>query len=335
MPSRRNFLQFCFSAPFFIHEFSFSEGIINTVRGEIKASDLGRTLIHEHILVDFIGADKINTNRWDHQKVIDKVLPYLLEIKERGIKSLVECTPAYLGRDVLLLQKLSQLCDLHILTNTGYYGASDNKYLPDFAFKETAEQLSSRWITEFKEGIDGTGIKPGFIKIGVNPVSLSPLHQKLVRAAALTHLETGLVICSHTGPSLPAFEEIEILKKEGVHPDAFVWVHANSTNNEDLDKIASMGTWISLDGISEDNMAKNADLIGFLKSKNLLNKILISHDAGWYKPGEENGGDFKGFTMIPDKFIPFLVKKGFSKIQIDQIIIENPARVFSIKKRKI
>lgn len=192
MPSRRNFLQFCFSVPFFIREVSFSEGIINTVRGEIKASDLGKTLIHEHVLVDFIGADKINANRWNHQKVIDKVLPYLLEIKERGIKSLVECTPAYLGRDVLLLQKLSTLSKLHILTNTGYYGASDNKFLPDFAFKETAKQLSSRWIKEFEEGIDGTEIKPGFIKIGVNPVSLSPLHQKLVRAAALTHLETGL-----------------------------------------------------------------------------------------------------------------------------------------------
>lgn len=335
MPSRRNFLQFCFLAPFFIREFSFSEGIINTVRGEIKASDLGKTLIHEHILVDFIGADKINTSRWDHQKVIDKVLPYLLEIKERGIKSLVECTPAYLGRDVLLLQKLSTLSELHILTNTGYYGASDNKFLPDFAFTETAEQISLRWITEFKEGIDGTGIKPGFIKIGVNPVSLSALHQKLVQAAALTHLETGLLICSHTGPSVSAFEEIEILKKEGVHPDAFVWVHANSTHIEDFNKAAIEGALISLDGISEDNMDKNADLIRFLKSKNLLNKVLISHDAGWYKPGEENGGDFKGFTTIPDKFIPLLVKKGFSKNEIDQIIIQNPARVFSIKKRKI
>ncbi|MCF0054286.1 phosphotriesterase [Dyadobacter sp. CY356] len=335
MHSRRSFLQFCLSAPFFLPDISLQEGNINTVLGEIKAWDLGRTLIHEHILVDFIGADKINANRWDHQKVIDKVLPYLLEIKERGIKSLVECTPAYLGRDVLLLKKLSELSGLHILTNTGFYGASDNKYLPDFAFKETAEQLSSRWITEFNKGIDGTGIKPGFIKISVNPVSLSTLHQKLVRAAAMTHLETGLTIYSHTGPSLPAFEEIEILQKEGVAAEAFVWVHANSNDPDDFLKAAKKGALISLDGISKDNLEKNAVLVKFMKDHNLLNKVLISQDAGWYKPGEENGGNFRGFTDLSDRFIPLLKTKGLTDSDLDQLLIRNPVSVLTIRKRKI
>ncbi|GLU54645.1 phosphotriesterase family protein [Dyadobacter frigoris] len=335
MPSRRKFLQFCLSTPFLTRNISFSEGVINSVRGEINTSDLGKTLIHEHILVDFIGADKISSSRWDHQKVVDKVLPYLLEIKKRGIKSLADCTPAFLGRDAVLLQKLSTLSGLNILTNTGYYGASDNKYLPNFAFKETAEQLASRWITEFKDGIDGTGIKPGFIKIGVNPVTLSLLHQKLVRAAALTHLETGLTIYSHTGPSLPAFEEIEILKKEGVNPEAFVWVHASSNNNDDFLKAAKAGAWISLDGINEDNLEKNAILVNFMKNNNLLKKVLISHDAGWYKPGEENGGNFTGFTTIPDRFFPLLKTKGFTDTDLDQLLVKNPASVLAIRKRRI
>ncbi|MBE9464690.1 phosphotriesterase [Dyadobacter subterraneus] len=335
MPSRRKFLQFCFTAPFLVRSLPFSEGKINTVTGEINASDLGKTLIHEHILVDFIGADKINPNRWDHQKVIDKVLPYLLEAKNHGIKTLVECTPAYLGRDVSLLKKLSGLSGLNILTNTGFYGASDNKYLPEFAFKETAEQLASRWITEFKNGIDGTGIKPGFIKIGVNSGSLSPIHQKLVRAAAITHLETGLTIYSHTGPSLPAFEGIEILKKEGVHPEAFVWVHASSSEDDDFLKAAKMGAWISLDGISGENLEKNAVLIELMKNNNLLNKVLISHDGGWYKPGEENGGTFTGFTTISDKFLPLLKTKGFTDSELDQLLIKNPASALKIRKRKV
>lgn len=335
MYSRRNFLEFCVATPLLAPILSTFKGKVNTVSGEIYASDLGRTLIHEHILVDFIGADKINSNRWNHQKVIDKVLPYLLEVKNLGIKSMVECTPAYLGRDVLLLQKLSQLSGLQILTNTGNYGASDNKYLPDFAFKETAEQLASRWISEFKNGIDGTGIKPGFIKIGVNPTTLSPLHQKLVRAAALTHLKTGLTIYSHTGPSLPAFEQIEILRKEGVHPEVFVWVHANSTNNDDFLKVAKMGVWISLDGINKDNLEKNALLVKFMKDHNLIDKVLISHDAGWYKPGEENGGNFTGFTTISDVFLPLLKYKGFTDSDINQLLIKNPAFVLAIKKSRI
>ena len=335
MTSRRKFLKSCLISPLLLSNFPNENESVNTVNGKINASKLGKTLVHEHILVDFIGADKINSSRWDQQKVIDKALPYLLEIKAKGINSLADCTPAYLGRDVLLLQKISSLSGIHILTNTGYYGASDNKYLPAFAFQENSQQLANRWIKEFKDGIEGTGIKPGFIKISVNPGSLSSIHQKLVRAAAITHLETGLTIYSHTGPSLPAFEEIEILKKEGIHPDAFVWVHASSDDNNDFIKAAKMGTWVSLDGINEDTLEKNTSLLQFMKAQNLLNKVLISHDAGWYKPGEENGGQFRGFTTIPDKLVPLLLAKGFTEADINQLLVKNPIQVFTIKKRKM
>lgn len=334
MTSRRQFIQTCLAFPLAIETVKSTADKIITVNGEINAADLGKTLIHEHVLVDFIGADKISSDRWEHDAVIKKVLPYLLEIKARGIRSIVECTPAFIGRDVKLLQKLSEQSDLHILTNTGYYGASDNKYLPKWAFTESAEQLAERWIGEFRNGIEGTLVKPGFIKTGVNSGNLSELHQKLIKAAAITHLKTGLTICSHTGPALPAYRQLDILKANGVHPSAFVWVHANGSN-DDFVKIGKMGCWISLDGINDDNLDKNSDTIALLKSNGLLNQVLISHDAGWYKPGENNGGEFRGFTTISDKFIPLLKTKGFSKSDINQIIVKNPAQVFTIKIRKI
>ena len=334
MTSRRQFIQTCLAFPLAIETVKSTADKIITVNGEINAADLGKTLIHEHVLVDFSGADKISSDRWEHDAVIKKVLPYLLEIKARGIRSIVECTPAFIGRDVKLLQKLSEQSDLHILTNTGYYGASDNKYLPKWAFTESAEQLAEHWISEFKDGIDRTAIKPGFIKTGVNPGSLSELHQKLIKATAITHLKTGLSICSHTGPALPAYRQLDILKANGVHPSAFVWVHANGSN-DDFVKIGKMGCWISLDGINDDNLDKNSDTIALLKSNGLLNQVLISHDAGWYKPGENNGGEFRGFTTISDKFIPLLKTKGFSESDINQIIVKNPAQVFTIKIRKI
>jgi phosphotriesterase-related protein len=331
--SRRQFVFSCASVPFLM-KFPLEEPFTNSVRGKINVSDLGMTLIHEHVLVDFIGADKITPDRWNHEDVIKKVLPYLLEIKEKGIQSFVECTPAYIGRDVLLLQKLSEKSGLNILTNTGYYGALDNKYLPAFAFTETAEQLSKRWIAEFENGIDGTKIKPGFIKTGVNGGPLSEIHQKLVKAAALTHLKTGLTICSHTGPALPAGQEIEILQKNGVNPAAFVWVHANGSN-DDFENIAKSSCWISLDGVNEDNVEKNAELISFLKAKGFIKQILLSHDAGWYQPGEPNGGNFRGFTTISDKLLPFLKSNGFSDADIRQMMVSNPANAFAIRVRRL
>lgn len=70
---------------------------ITSVNGKIPASAMGITLIHEHFLVDFIGADKTNENRWNKDAVVQKVLPYLLEAKNSGVKTIFDCTPAFLA----------------------------------------------------------------------------------------------------------------------------------------------------------------------------------------------------------------------------------------------
>ena len=332
--SRRNFIKTGIGFLFIVKNCKTPLSII-TVNGRIPASEMGTSLIHEHFLVDFIGADKIEYSRWNKDDVVKKILPYLLEVKEHGVKTILDCTPAFLGRDVALLKKLADESGLQIVTNTGYYGAVNNKYLPKWAFTETAEQIAKRWIDEFENGIENTSIKPGFIKISVNAESLSELHQKLVKAAALTHLQTGLTICSHTGIAVPAFEQIELLQKMKVHPSAFVWVHAQSEKDLTLHlKAAKLGVWISLDGIAWGDFEKYAERINNLKSAGLLNKTLISHDAGWYKPEEKDGGSFTGYTNIFKELIPLLNKKGFTDSDIQQLLIKNPAEAFSIRVRK-
>jgi phosphotriesterase-related protein len=327
--SRRQFILGTLGAG--LYRFQRKSGKIMTVLGEIPASELGKTLIHEHILVDFIGADQISYNRWNRDQVEQKVLPYLLEAQQAGVKSMFDCTPAFLGRDVLLLRKLSQKTGLQIITNTGYYGAVNNKYLPAWANEETDKQLARRWIKEFNDGIENSNIRPGFIKIGVDAGKLSTLHQKLVRAAAITHLETGLTICSHTGKSPAAFEQLHILKTMGVRADAFVWVHAQAeTDKLKHIEAARSGAWVSLDGIGWGDYDNYADSITRLKEQRLLHRVLISHDAGWYKPGEPGGGEFKGFTNIFTQVIPLLDKRGFTSTDYDQLLTKNPASAFSL-----
>jgi phosphotriesterase-related protein len=65
-----------------------------------------------------------------------------------------------------------------------------------------------------------------------------------------------------------------------------------------------------------------------------LNQVLISHDAGWYQPGEPDGGKFRGYTAISDKLLPLLEQKGFSQNDIKRLLIHNPANAFSVKVRK-
>ena len=309
---------------------------VMAVTGPIGANELGTTLIHEHILVDFIGAAKYDPQRWNDDDVIRKVLPYLEEVKKAGCKTIVDCTPNLLGRDVQLLQRLSKQSGLSIVTNTGYYGGSDEKFLPPQVFTESASELAKRWVAEWENGIDGTGVKPGFMKISVNPASLSIASRKLTEAAAITHLRTGLTIASHTGPAVAAFEEIEILKVQGVSPEAFVWVHAQSEKNfEEYIKAVRIGAWVSLDGVGDSNIQQYVENLARLKKEKALHRILISHDAGWYEPGKPDGGSFRGYTTIFNKLIPTLKENGFTDNDIDQLLVVNPREAFAIRIRKL
>ena len=308
---------------------------VMTVTGMIDASAMRNTLAHEHILVDFIGAEEINPPRWDRDEVITKVLPYLEEARQAGCHTLIDCTPNYLGRDVVLLKLLSEKTGLYIVTNTGYYGGSDNKFLPPHTFQETAEQLSKRWILEWQQGIDGTSIKPGFIKISVNPAHLSEVSMKLIQAAALTHLKTGLTIASHTGPSLPAFEQIEILRANKIDAAAFIWVHAqNEPDVHQYVKAAREGAWVSLDGLRDDNVGEYVDKLLHLKREKCLHRVLVSHDAGWYDPGKPDGGEFRGYTALFRKLIPALEQEGFTEPDILQLIQQNTGNAFATGVRK-
>ena len=308
-------------------------GTVMTVRGPIDSSELGRTLEHEHILVDFIGAEETGYHRWNRGEVSEKVLPYLQQAKDLGFQSMVECTPAFLGRDPRLLKSLSETTGLHLVTNTGYYGARENKYIPEDVQKLSADELAARWIQEFENGIEDTGIKPGFIKIGVDRGdTLSPMHEKLVRAACRTHLQTGLTIACHTGPTQAIFHMVEILEEEGVSPEALIWVHATQSDQETQLMAARLGVWLSLDNVTP--LPNRIDFVsrGIVRLKNagLTDRVLISHDAGWYRPGEENGGNFRDYTAISTYLAPQLMRRGFNTAAIDQLLVDNPRRAFEL-----
>jgi phosphotriesterase-related protein len=317
------------------------QSIVMTVNGPVGSNELGMTLTHEHLLVDFIGADSTGYHRWNRDSVVEKVVPYLEELKQLGFNAFVECTPAYLGRDPLLLKKIVEKTGLHIITNTGYYGARNNIFIPGEVLDQSAEEIAATWIREFDSGIEDTGIRPGFIKIGVDrDETLSAEHSKLIHAAALTHKATGLVIASHTGPDGPAFEQINVIKSHGMDPSAFIWVHAQMGSLDGNIVAAREGAWISLDNINvkrDDNpgslysTAWYADRIVALKEAGLLHRVLVSQDAGWYRPGEPGGGEFRGFTDIGRELVPALTARGFSQEEIEQLLIRNPKESFAIR----
>ena len=307
-----------------------------TVLGPIAAAEMDTTLIHEHVFLDWRPADSTDASDWPTDSAFARILPFLQAAKAHGVKTLLECTPAFLGRNPALLKRLAEATGMNLLTNTGLYGAVNNKYLPAYAYEASAEELASKWTQEFEQGIDQSGVRPGFIKISVAPDSqLSDLHRKLVRAAAQTHLRTGLTIVSHTGPEGPALAQLAVLTEAGVAPEAFVWTHAQRGSPAGHVQAARQGAWISIDNVSADSAGLQARLaqLQHLKEQQLLHRVLISHDAGWYTFGEANGGPYRGYTDLFTHFLPLLKTHGFTEADIRQLLILNPQRAYGIRVR--
>ena len=301
---------------------------IQTVLGPAAPEALGPTLIHEHLLVDFVGAATVSRSRYDGDQVFARALPFLEQARAQGLHTLVECTPAWLGRDPALLRRLSQASGVAIVTNTGFYGAADDKFVPADAYRQSAVELSRGWIDEAKNGIEGTGIRPGFMKIGVDAGRLSDIDAKLVRAAALTHQATGLRIHSHTGDGVAAVAQLDLLGSVGVPAAAFVWVHAQNEKNRDVHVAAARrGAWVEFDGVSDESLDEHVSLVLHMRAQGLLDRVLVSHDAGWYHVGEPNGGTFRPFTTMFERFLPRLRRAGLSAAEKRQLIVDNPRAV--------
>jgi phosphotriesterase-related protein len=281
----------------------------------------GSTLVHEHVMVDFGGADVASPSRYDADEVFRAARPKLEELALLGCVRMLECTPNFIGRDPALLRRLSDATGIELWTNTGLYAAASYKYLPGYAKTESAQQLAERWIREHERGI--SGVRPRFIKIGVNKGPLGEWDRKVVRAAALCSKETGLTIAAHTGDGAAAEEELAVVG-EIVAPSKFVWVHAqNELDHEVHARVARAGAWVEFDGIRGSSINWHRQCVEAMARRDLLNRTLISQDSGWYHVGEPGGGDYRGYTPIYTLFLPLLNPDWHRALLVD-----NPRNAF-------
>jgi len=303
-----------------------------TVLGPRAPSVLGAMLPHEHIMSTF-GAEPADKPDYNTVDLFRTAVPYLSSLRKQGCTAIADCTAARFGRTPDLLRLISRKTGMHILTNTGYYGAAKDRYVPPHAVVETADQLAARWLKEWRDGIDGTGVRPGFLKIGVDAGPLSPMDKKLVQAAARAHLGSGLAIAVHTGDnSEAAREQIELLRAEGVSPNAWLWVHAHAAKDDAILSCAEQGAWISFDGISLSSLERHLELVRMMQRAGRLAQVLLSHDGDAFPVP---GGKPRPFDALFTHFIPKLRQAGFAQQEIQTLVAGNPQRAFTVRVRRL
>jgi phosphotriesterase-related protein len=110
-------------------------------------------------------------------------------------------------------------------------------------------------------------------------------------------------------------------------------VHAQNASNAYIARAAKQGAWLSFDGLRPETLDRHLELCIIMRDLNHLDRVLISHDAGWYAPDKPDGGTFRDFQVMFTVFFPMLKKAGFTDTEIDQIVTKNPARAFTVQTR--
>lgn len=305
---------------------------IHTLNGPIEVDSLGLILPHEHLFTDLRGPSVPEYAQAEPSAVVRVVEPYLGEAAAAGATALVECSTVGVGRNLSVLQKLADATPMHIIAPTGVYR---DAYIPA-ALREIGEdELAELWTKELTEGIEGTSIRAGFIKLAMSDDGPTPLEIRNLRAAVKASQRTGAVIASHTIGGTVAKKEMDVLEAAGHDLHRFIWIHAQTeTDVAVLKEAARRGAYVELDSVGAPHQSQPEllDVTVALIAAGFIVQLLLSHDAGWYNPARPDGlpdGGYRGYTALMKEFLPALSARGISEGQIRQITVYNSAQAFA------
>jgi phosphotriesterase-related protein len=311
-----------------------SVGIIRTVKGDVAADSLGLVLPHEHLFVDLRGPTVEGYGVGDPEEVWQLMKPSLEAIEALGVTAIVDCAPWGVGRNIRVLRYLADRTPVHIIAPTGVYKEG---FIPADLLDVDAAYLTDLWVRELTEGMDGTDSRAGFIKVALVDDGPTAVEIRNLKAAAAASLQTGAVVASHTIGGRAARQEMDILEGAGLDLRRFIWVHAHTEPDGAIHvEAAKRGTWVEFDAIgavSWHPQDKLLDAVVALVEAGYADHILLSHDAGWYEPGQPGGvpkEGVRGYTALFEQFIPAMRARGVSEEMIRLITVTNPARAYGI-----
>lgn len=305
---------------------------IYTLNGPIDPYSLGLFLPHEHLFTDLRGPAVTDYAQGDPDFVVQVVAPHLAEAAAVGVTALVECSTVGVGRNLSILRRLGDSTSIHIVAPTGVYR---DAYIPEAMRDSSVDQLAELWTRELTEGIEGTSVRAGFIKLAMSDDGPTSLEIRNLKAAVTASQTTGAVIGSHTIGGDVARKEMEVLESAGLDLHRFIWIHAQTEPDLSvLKEAARRGAYVELDTVGAPFQVQTEllDRVVGLVEAGYVENILLSHDAGWFEPGRPDGlpkDGYRGYTALVKEFIPGLLARGISNEDVHCITVLNPREAFA------
>jgi len=311
---------------------------INSVLGPIDTSDLGFTLMHEHLAVLNWAMRQVFPNWIDRDEIIAIAVKDLQIAKEYDVETIVDATPINLGRDIQLIHEIAEKADINIIASTGFYFTEE-----PFLKYWTTERIVDLLLPEILEGIEGTDIKAGIIKCGTGELGITELNRKLLEVASCLQKETGLPITTHSIPAnRNGMDQLDIFTEEDVNLSRVVIGHCDDAfDQEYLEELMERGCFIGFDRFGMRNFVapdeERIDVLLKLLEMGYEDHIVISHDCSahidWLpkdmlKEMKASNVPNWRFYHFPMNVIPILRENNVKEKQIRMITVDNPKRIF-------
>ena len=314
-------------------------GIINSVLGPLDTADLGFTLSHEHVLdMTSAGIQYVYPEIIDRDGTIERGIADLTLAYQQGVRTLVDVTTMDLGRDIRLIEEVSRESGVQIVCATGVW-----RDIPRVFWTADPDMIAPLFIREIREGIEGTGIKAGIIKVANDKGGVTPEGEIVLRAAARAQKATGVPISTHTWALERVGEQqIRIFEDEGVDLDRVYIGHSNdTTDTEYLIGMLKKGVWLGMDRTpggrspGSPTWEERTETVRALIDAGFGRRIMLGHDwsvtAGLSTPEvleERQRHNPDGYLFITRNVLPRLLERGVSQDDVDRLMVGNPRRFF-------
>jgi phosphotriesterase-related protein len=316
-------------------------GQVQTILGPVDSSELGVTLMHEHVFVLSTEVQQNWPTGWDPDVAVGLAVETLNDLAAHGVGTIVDLTVVGLGRDIGLVEQVAERVDINIVVATGLYTYESLPHYFDYRSASMrpggVDALEDFFLHDIREGISGTGVRPGILKCATDSPGVTPGVERVLRAVAKAHRKTGLPISTHThAASHRGLEQQRIFSSEGVDLSRVVIGHSgDSTEIEYLEELLTAGSVLGMDRFGLDVYCpteQRVETVAKLCELGWANQLVLSHDASchidWLDDDvlRERAPNWH-FCFLSEEVLPQMRDRGVTEAQLQAMLVETPRRL--------
>ncbi|HEY2571161.1 MAG TPA: hypothetical protein VGI27_06800 [Solirubrobacteraceae bacterium] len=312
---------------------------VQTVQGAVDESELGVTLVHEHVRFRDEAVAEQWPNRYDEQLEFDAALVAVKAAKAAGVRTIVDPTAMFGGRDVRFMKRVADETGVRIVACTGIYSYD---YLPHYFQNRDVDVIADHFVEDIEIGIQRTGIRAAFLKCAADAAGVTENVEKIHRAVARASIQTGAPIMAHSMPAVATGpRQVEIFEEEGVELAKVQIAHCGDTDDVDyIQGLIDKGVYVGLDRYGLEMYLpidrRNATAAELLR-RGHAERLMISQDfcatIDWFPPEAADVFESQGairnwsMTLVFDEVVPTLREIGaIDDESFDTVFVQNPKR---------